>query len=101
MTLLLERGTKPNGLGVKTVGLGEEEVVYLGNYEISLEDFLMAAYYVLTNTNLREDDPRRQFVDCVCSMQEAEGWNGGELKRLRTDVLPIPIIDEQEDPSDG
>ena len=99
MTLLLERGTKPNGLGVKTVGLGEEEVVYLGNYEISMKDFLMAAYYVLTNTNLREDDPRRQFVECVRSMQEAEGWNGGELKRLKTDVLPIPIRSDEEEQS--
>ncbi len=97
MTLLLERGTKPNGLGVKTFGLGEEEIVYFGNYEISLRDFLMAAYYVLTNTNLQEDDPRRQFVECVRSMQEVEGWNADELKRLSTNVLPIPIGDEEEE----
>jgi len=100
MTLLLERGTEPEGLGVKTWGLGEEEVVFLGEYQISLKDFLMAAYYVLTNTNLREDDPRRQFVECVRSMQEAEGWNGGELKRLKTDVLPIPIRDDEEEQSE-
>ena len=46
MTLILESGTDPNGLEVKTHGVIPG--VYLGDYRISLEDFLVTAEYVLT-----------------------------------------------------
>jgi hypothetical protein len=81
MTLLLERGTQPEGLGVKTLGGPLGNIVFLGNYQISLEDFLFAAEYVLTNTNLKSNDPRLQFVKCVKSMKKVEGFGSGG-KRL-------------------
>jgi len=84
MTLLLERGTKPANLGIKTIGFGDlGNTVFLGEYEISLEDFLFAAEYVLTNTNLGPTDPRRQFVKCVQFMTEVEGYNGPMTRRLK------------------
>jgi hypothetical protein len=48
MSLSLDLGTKPAGLEVKTYGFGSMgNTVHLGDYEISLEDFLIMAVYVL------------------------------------------------------
>jgi len=86
MSLLLERNTRPHGLVVKTYGMGPATLglgntVNIGDYEISLEDFLIAAHYVLTNTDLEEDDPRRKFMDAIRTMREVDGHNPGR-KRL-------------------
>lgn len=82
MSLSLDRNTVPSGLTVKTYGtILPEDVVFLGDYEISIEDFFAMVYYVLTNTDLCPDDPRRLFVERVKSMTEAEGYNQGG-KRL-------------------
>lgn len=89
MTLLLERGTRPARLGIKTFGLGID-TIFLGDYEISLEDFLFAAHYVLTNTDLEgPEDPRLQFLKCIRSMEEVEGYMKG-AKRLKTSEPPVP-----------
>ncbi len=94
MSLILDRGTKPNGLCAKTIGVGDE-VVFLGDYEITMEDFLVLAHYVLTNSNLKEDDPRLQFVESVRGMKVVKGYptifGGKELdtKRLQTNVPPV------------
>jgi len=70
MSLSLNSGTIPAGLNVSTFGYGPiGNTVYLGDYEISLEDFLKAALYVLTNADLEPNDPRLQFVKCVQSMK--------------------------------
>lgn len=92
--MMLERGTKPKNLEVKTWGFGKD-VVHFGDYEVSIEDFLIAAHYVLTNTNLTENDPRLQFIECVRSMQVVEGWPGLDeneevkTKRLETEIPPV------------
>lgn len=100
MSLSLVMGTKPVGLVVKTYdGFGSTEtIVYLGDYEISLIDFLVMATYVLTNTDLRPDDPRLQFVKCVKSMKEVDGYNPMILygKRLESDIPPIPSNERQK-----
>lgn len=84
MSLMLGTETKPSGLEVKTYGFGSMgNTVYLGDYEISLEDFLVTARYVLTNTDLEPNDPRLQFLKCVRSMKEVSGYNPKE-KRLST-----------------
>lgn len=84
----LDMGTKPQGLTVKTYswGMGDlSGVVFVGDYEISLPDFLAVASYVLTNTDLAPDDPRRQFVQHVAAMKAVGGFNqGGE--RFESDV---------------
>ena len=78
-------GTQPVGLEVKTFGFGlMGDNVYLGDYEISIEDFFFAAEYVLTNTNLYPNDPRLQFVKCVKSMKKVEGYNSPSQKRLQS-----------------
>ncbi|MDD3487566.1 MAG: hypothetical protein PHF35_04305 [Candidatus Moranbacteria bacterium] len=77
MSLVLS-GSKPKGLEVKTYGFPIEargqEVVRLGDYEISLVDFLCAAYYVLTNSDLNGlTDPRIEFVQAVKKMEIGPG----------------------------
>lgn len=92
MSLSLDLGTKPAGLEVNTFGLGEiGSTIYLGNYEISLKDFLVTAFYVLTNTDLETNDPRLQFVKCVQSMKEVEGYYPIR-KRLQAGVPPLPPL---------
>ena len=93
MSMVLDE-TKPKGLEIKTHGIGED-VVFLGDYEIAMEDFLIAAHYVLTNTNLRNNDSRLQFVKCVRSMKVTKGYplfavgKKTNTKRLATKIPPI------------
>jgi len=95
MSLVLERGTKPAGLRIKTLGLLLGDPVWIGDYEISMEDFLFAAHYVLTNTNLRPNDPRLQFVKSVQAMKVVPGQptiiGSREFPNhfLQTDVPPV------------
>lgn len=78
MTLELHNSTVPPGLRVKTFGAPVDgNVVHLGTYELSLVDFLEAARYVLTNTDLEEDDPRREFVEEVKAAVEVGGFDVG------------------------
>ncbi len=85
MSLVLsDAKTKPANLEVKT-GYISKGGVHFGDYEVSMEDFLAAVEYVLTNMNLEPDDPRSQFVRCVRSMVEVCGW-GGEGRRLQASV---------------
>ena len=91
MTLSLDLGTKPPGLVVKTYGLDSlRNIVNLGDYEISLLDFLLAAEYVLTNTALEPNDPRLQFVKCVQSMREVDGHNPNK-KHLEPSVPTVVL----------
>ncbi len=92
MSLFLNDGSMPE-VSLKTFGMGKENV-FLGDYEISLKDFLRAAHYVLTNTNLTENDPRPQFLECVRSMIEVKGWpviiKGEEKETRRLEAL-VPL----------
>jgi len=78
MSLVLDQGTLPKGLMIKThpdIGsLGQ--TVFLGEYEISLADFMEAAAYVLTNTDLLvgKEDPRIDFVQRVKWISVAPGY---------------------------
>lgn len=79
-------GTRPPGLEVKTLGVGRPEV-YFGGSAVPLEQFLVAALYVLENTDLAPaDDPRLPFVRIVRSMIVVEGYNP-EGKRLERTPL--------------
>ncbi|KKP90651.1 MAG: hypothetical protein UR94_C0026G0008 [Parcubacteria group bacterium GW2011_GWA2_36_10] len=99
MSLSLNQGTSPDGLRAKTHGFKNEHgqnVLTLGEYEITFEDFLALAHYVLTNTNLEPDDIRLHFVECVRSAQVTEGYReeiGGHVqdtKRLSIDMPQLP-----------
>lgn len=87
--MILEMGTRPAGLEVKTSGFGRmSDTVFLGDYEISLPDFLVIAEYVLTNTDLKPNDLRLQFVRCIQSMREVDGYNPNQ-KRLESSVPAV------------
>jgi len=70
----------PRELRVKTWGL-VPQTVCIGPFEISLEDFLIAADYVLTSTALEPHDLRLLFVKYVRAMKEADDSRRSE-KRL-------------------
>ncbi len=78
----------PKKILVKT-GSGFDHV-FFGDYEVDLNDFLLAAHYVLTNKDLdlRGDDPRTKFVRCVAAMQEVPGFNTGRT-RLESPFHPL------------
>ena len=56
---------------------GIEQDVYL-----NMEDFLAAALYFLSNTDLLKDDPRVEFVKIVKKLEVLPGRNKGK-KMLR------------------
>ncbi len=86
--------TEPKDLEVKTWG-GQPPVVYLSTatdvYTIALEDFLTAAWYVLTNANLEPDDLRLVFLDRVRKLRAVRGYPTRIGRRqLRTRRLGLP-----------
>lgn len=90
MSLSLDIDTKPKGLTAKTIGppLGVETVLRLGAYEIGLQDFLVLAAYVITNTNLAgETDPRLAFLKACEHARIEKGFGGGD-KRIELDYPP-------------
>lgn len=97
MSLTFSALTKPKGLEAKSITIPPgingskhcQQVVSIGNYEMTLVDFLALSAYVLTTTDLEPDDPRSQFVKCVTSMREVEGFNGAESKALQPSVEPV------------
>lgn len=82
MSLALDRPGTDKGLEVKTFGIELPEIVRmrtpLGSVEIRQEDFLDAAFYVLTNTNLEADDYRLKFIEAVKELVEVPGYRDSE-----------------------
>lgn len=62
------------------------DTVFIGDYAIDLDDFLEAAEYVLTNTDLEKNDSRLIFVQRVRESDVAEGFNPGGARI----VFPTP-----------
>jgi hypothetical protein len=77
MSLVLAH-SEPSGTEIKTL---DAQTVYLGPLEISMSDFACAVIYVLTNTNLEENDPRVELVRAVKRLVEVDGF-GHSGKRL-------------------
>jgi len=91
MSMSLDCGTKPKGAVVSLNpfdtdvslrvpfknGDGSCANAYL---EISLIDFLVIAEYVLTNTDLRKDDPRLLFIKTIKGAKIAKGFNRGKKR---------------------
>lgn len=94
MTLKLNMGTEPDGLEVKT-NVDGDDIVHIGDYELSIEDFFITAHYVLTNTDLRENDSRLQFVRSVNYMYKTVGYNPDGV-RLYTIVPPAESVKKIE-----
>ncbi|MEK7624240.1 MAG: hypothetical protein AAB404_00715 [Patescibacteria group bacterium] len=73
----------PKNLVVKSYPRGlyftDRPCVRFGKYTMSMEDFLCAAHYVLTNTDLEKkdgkNDPRLDFVKKIKKMKIVDGYN--------------------------
>ncbi len=87
MSLILKQGTRPEGLLVSISPNGK--VVEVGDYEISLEDFLETTFYVLTSYDIMPNDPRLKFVKKIRSMILVDSRRPGEkcLAPLSPDAL--------------
>jgi hypothetical protein len=77
MTFLLNMGTIPDGLPIKA----DVPFILIGDYRVSLLDFLAMAEYVLQNCDLEPDDPRLTFIEHVKGVKQKAGWMRGQ-KRL-------------------
>jgi len=62
-------------LNIKTLGLmNNKDVVFLGRYDVEINDFFHMVYYVLTNTDLYRNDPRLKFIRRVKRMKKVKGY---------------------------
>lgn len=84
MSLLLNNGTIPNELRVKT-GFGFDDSVSIGDYELSMDDFCETVTYVLMNTDLKENDPRLKLLETIKKLQVMPGYMSNKTR------LNIPI----------
>ena len=77
---------KPEGLEAKTAFTGSD--IFLGDYQISMEDFLALTEYVLTNTDLAGDkDPRWRFITRIRASGIVPGWDSAQNSQcLRINV---------------
>lgn len=60
--------TKSNGIETKAWGIEFNHKVTVGSYDIDLDDFCQLVLYVLQNSPLQEDDPRRTLLDLIKQM---------------------------------
>lgn len=74
MSLILNDPKSRDHVDVKTFPECMFPGVRFGEYRVSLSDFLEAAMYVLTNTDLVKDDPRLEFVENVRRLEQVLGW---------------------------
>jgi len=71
------------GLKVETGFVGSMKgMVVIGDFAISLPEFLKIVEYVLINTDLEPGDPRLEFLRKIGSVEEVDGFNPGQ-KRLQ------------------
>lgn len=60
------------GIIIKT---GFDDVVHIDNLDIPFEDFADLVYYVLTNSDLEENDVRLKLIKVISEMKQVEGYN--------------------------
>jgi hypothetical protein len=86
MSMKLECGTKPEGVVVSMSPFDTDVSFSIpsksGNVylEFALLDFLVIAEYVLTNTDLRKDDPRLLFIKTLKGAKIVKGFNKGKKR---------------------
>ena len=54
--------------------------IYIGDYDVDIEDFCELVKYVLTNTDLSEYDVRKDLVHWIHSLDEVKGYNDGDVR---------------------
>lgn len=80
MSLLLARGTQPEGTEVKTFSADQ---VMFGKFlnptiVMSIEDFCETVIYVMTNTELVPNDPRLKLIEEIKALKKVEGFSKGQ-----------------------
>lgn len=66
---------------VKTWGLlSGQDMVQFGQYDIDINDFFAATFYVLTNTDLYKNDPRVKFVSRIKKLKRIKGYMKGNRR---------------------
>jgi hypothetical protein len=71
MTLALQSGVE-----VKTYPAHLSKTMRFGGVEVLISDFMAAAYYVLVNTPIEDEDVRLKFVDAVKKLEVAPAFGG-------------------------
>ncbi len=81
MSYVLDQGTKPEGVEVKT---WNASTLYIhsctASDEISTKEFLAQAYELLNVPELTSDDPRRVFLANFGTITEIDGWDAGHKR---------------------
>jgi len=101
MTLLLEMGTEPHGLPVKTFGIGKQ-IVYLGDYEIPFTEFFETIFELLTDPQIGNNNAYVHFITYLRSFTVVDGFTEiFEGKKLKTKRLAteLPCSPDEEDDS--
>jgi hypothetical protein len=71
MTISLDSGTIPEGLCTSA----QDEFVAIGDYRLSYSDFCFLTMYVMTNTNLRLNDPRVKLLNQMKELTKVVGYD--------------------------
>lgn len=78
MSFALDQGTIPEGMVAFTTANGA--YIEIGNVQISAVDFCQLVLYVLTNTDLKENDPRFHLMNQIAKLNLAHGHNIGGVR---------------------
>lgn len=65
-----------SGMYVKSESVGDESII-IGEERMTMDDFCTIAYYVMTSTDLRQDDPRMKLFNKIKRLHCIEGYNRG------------------------
>ncbi len=84
---------------VGTYGLTDSsnQKVQIGNYVVLLQDFLVAAHYILTNVDVPPNDPRLAFVRLIKTMKLVPGFNP-EGERLKGESWAVDAFYRHDRP---
>ena len=78
MSMVLNQGTKPEGVKVKTWNASTLHIHSRAAFdEIPVKEFLDQAFDLLAEQNLASDDARKVFLGAVRYLVEVDGWNAG------------------------
>ena len=87
------------GMEVKTVFPDEVSLITPDGeiIEININDFLSAVYYVLTNTNLVKNDPRKGFLEVIRNINIISGYPTMLLRDGKEETIGSPMRLQYED----
>ena len=78
MSLGLDQGTIPEGMRAFISADGQR--IEVGNMQISTVDFCQLVIYVLTDTDLKGNDPRFHLMNQIAKLNLTHGHNPGGVR---------------------